>query len=149
MRTGDLETAKRTAHTVKGVAGNLGASALQRIAGEIENCIGDEGLKEKLEMRRTELEEKLGEFVKSLQPILGGQEEKTPTAPTGDADRSRWPEVSGQLKQLLSEGDATAADVLEQERDLVIAVLGKVKASQFAEHVESFSFEEALELLDV
>ena len=43
---GDMETARRLAHTIKGVSGNVGAEEVQREAASLESVIknGDEGL---------------------------------------------------------------------------------------------------------
>ena len=43
LRSGDVETAGRLAHTVKGVSGNLGAESLYRAAAELEKAIKEGG----------------------------------------------------------------------------------------------------------
>ena len=147
IHAGDLETAKRTAHTVKGVAGNLGAAALHKLAGDVENAIGKEDLSHKLESLRADLGVKLVEFVERLRPILGASKNGGSKKRSTEVDTNRWPDVRGELEQLLNDGDASATDVLEKERDLVAAILGEDKASELIDHVESFSFEDALDLL--
>jgi CheY-like chemotaxis protein len=39
LQAGDAQTAERIAHTVKGLAGNIGATALQALAGQVEQDI--------------------------------------------------------------------------------------------------------------
>jgi PAS domain S-box-containing protein len=59
---GNLETARRIAHTLKGVSGNLSAVELYRKASEAENALrGNE---------RTIIDEKLSELEKSIKPIM-------------------------------------------------------------------------------
>ena len=52
LQSGDVETAARIAHTVKGVSGNLGGESLYRAAAELEKAI-KEG-KENLDHLMTE-----------------------------------------------------------------------------------------------
>ena len=51
------------------------------------------------------------------------------------------------MKRLLEDNDADATEILENHKALFRVVLGREVASQLEEHLESFSFEEALELL--
>jgi len=68
---GDRKTAERLAHTVKGVAGNLGARAVQAAAGALEHAIsaGDDG--GRIEDLRRRLADELGMLVDRLRPALG------------------------------------------------------------------------------
>lgn len=66
--TGDFETAERTAHTVKGVAGNIGAKKLFITAGILENR-----LRESLV---NDIEKEADELMKVLKPILNDIEKE-------------------------------------------------------------------------
>jgi len=63
LQSGDMETAARLAHTVKGVSGNLGGESLYRAAAELEKAIkeGKEGL-----------DPPLTEFGSQLKAIMAG-----------------------------------------------------------------------------
>jgi PAS domain S-box-containing protein len=63
LRSGDVETAARLAHTVKGVSGNLGGEALYRAAAVLEKAI-KEGVKG--------IDEPMAEFGSQLKVVMGG-----------------------------------------------------------------------------
>jgi two-component system, sensor histidine kinase and response regulator len=44
LQSGDLATATRLAHTLKGVAAGLGARRLETAAGDLERCLKSDGL---------------------------------------------------------------------------------------------------------
>ncbi len=66
LRSEDLMTATRLAHTVKGVSGNLGAEDLYHVAADLENAIRDQS---------DNLDELLTEFSRQLKVVMDGIEE--------------------------------------------------------------------------
>jgi signal transduction histidine kinase/DNA-binding response OmpR family regulator/HPt (histidine-containing phosphotransfer) domain-containing protein/HAMP domain-containing protein len=148
LTQGDKDTAHRLAHTVKGVAGNLGAKPLQAVAGKLETAIGSDADAESLELLRTEFGREIQSLVSQLKPVLIEKSpEAIPEVVDVDVDQKRWAEVLEEMQRYLTENDADAAELLENEGELFQAVLGVEAASQLEEHLESFSFEEALDLL--
>jgi signal transduction histidine kinase/CheY-like chemotaxis protein/HPt (histidine-containing phosphotransfer) domain-containing protein/HAMP domain-containing protein len=141
----DVDTAKRLAHTVKGVAGNLGAKPLQLTAGKLELAIGSEDDSQKLEQLRSKFGQEIQSLVQQLEPVF--QTESPVESVEVQVDESRWPDVLKQIRVHLVENDADAVELFEEQRDLFRAVLGDKISTQIEEHLESFSFDEALDLL--
>ena len=81
---GRHKDAEIAAHSVKGSAGNVGATSLQAAAGELETAIR-EGAKELLNERLAAFEDALHSFVATLD-ILGAEKAKTAAAPGAVAD---------------------------------------------------------------
>ena len=145
LEENDKETAQRLAHTVKGVAGNLGAKRLETVAGKLESAIRAD---EETEPLLHEFEREILSLVNQIGPLLNGQKapESQPESEI-EVDQSQWSEVAEEMKRLLEDNDADATEILENHKALFRVVLGREVASQLEEHLESFSFEEALELL--
>jgi two-component system sensor histidine kinase/response regulator len=70
LAAGDPATAERLAHTLKGVSGNVGATRIQALAGELEQAIKDGHAADDVQMRLVELEVPLGSLVAALQAQL-------------------------------------------------------------------------------
>jgi len=70
LAAGDSETAQRVAHTLKGVSGNVGATAIQELAGALEQALRDAQPLDEVRMRLVELEVPLGTLVATLQEQL-------------------------------------------------------------------------------
>src|SRR5437762_11685429 len=66
LKAGDRPAAERTAHTVKGVAGNLGVKTVQLAAGELEKAIHDGADAPRLESLRRRFATVLTPFVDRL-----------------------------------------------------------------------------------
>jgi two-component system sensor histidine kinase/response regulator len=134
LGAGDVETATRLAHTVKGVAGNLGAEALYRAAAALEKAI-KEGQKETVEHSIEELEAHLQVVLGGIQTLKGGEHRSSePEAPAA--------EVTGDtaaVKPLLTE----SAGLLES--DLVEA---SARLESLGEHLRHSNLEEAFKRLE-
>ena len=72
LLAGDHATAERLAHTVKGVAGNLGAGAVQSAAGELERAISSRGDAAHVEALRERVAGQLDGLIGRLRPALAG-----------------------------------------------------------------------------
>ncbi|HEY7065905.1 MAG TPA: response regulator [Chloroflexota bacterium] len=71
LAAGDLATAERQAHTIKGVAGNLGAGAVQAAAGALERALNTAAPAAEVEAARGELAERLTALLAGLRTALG------------------------------------------------------------------------------
>jgi len=133
----DLATAERVAHTLKGIAGNVGASDIQQRAAQVEKAIHDGvnadevllALEGPLQEMITLLEQRLPQPV-SLAPA--------PDQPAGP--------VLAKLRQLLEEDDPEAEDMAEANLALLRSVLGAA-SEDFFRLVRNFDFDKALALL--
>ena len=79
MEAGDAETARRQAHTLKGVAGNIGIVTVGAMAGEVEDAVRNGTLSEDPELLAT-LETMIGEVVGGLSFFFEAHGEKQEAA---------------------------------------------------------------------
>ena len=147
LKTGDRATAERTAHTVKGVAANLGAKAVQAAAGELEKALHGNLDAARLESLRGEFEAVLTPFVERLSAALG-KEAAVAAAPAGIAvDPAQLKLLVEQMNKHLSEFDAAASDCLEANRDAFASLFSAEEFGKFEQHVQDYAFDDALALL--
>ncbi|HBP20958.1 MAG TPA: hypothetical protein DEA08_24625 [Planctomycetes bacterium] len=156
LAAGELEEATRLAHTVKGVAGNLGATKLQAAAGEVEGALR--------RGERAAAEAGLEPFGSCLQVVIASAAEleraaqgsDEASAETGISEGSGEPalavsEAAAALRALIEaarEGDLTGCqDALVEARGAGARRLGEA-FRQAEGSIEDYAFEEAVELLE-
>jgi len=146
MAAGDRDTATRLAHTTKGVSGNIGATAVQHLAGQLE-----QGLNGGLAM--ADLEPVLEAMAKRLGPLLQAIERQLPEAAPADpraplgVDKAQLVRVTQHLRELLQEMDSEAADWwADNARLLQSAFPAHAQAIEAA--VRDFEFDRAIDQLD-
>jgi two-component system sensor histidine kinase/response regulator len=115
LRAGDLASAERAAHTLKGTAGNIGATALQAEAEALEQAIHHQpadAVQALAERTRQQLEA----LVAAITPQLPA--ERAPVEPPV-VDSEQAQAVRAQLARLLREDDAEAIELLQQHASLL------------------------------
>jgi two-component system sensor histidine kinase/response regulator len=148
LRAGDQATAERTAHTVKGVAANLGAKTVQAAAGELEKALRDRADPARLEGLRQQFAAVLGPFVDRLRAALG-DEPAPPAAPVAVAvDPAQLKRVVTQMTAHLVECDAASADCLEENRGALASLFSPEAFREFEQRLQSYAFAEAHALLE-
>ncbi len=137
-----MQTAERLAHTLKAVAGNIGAEALQQCAAELEQACrtGADAVSLQAALLRCDEE---------LQPLLGALQ-ALPTfevVPAGEpVDPQELARVRQQLEQLLAEDDMASAELFEQHAGVLRTSLGAAYPA-LEQAMRAFDFEQALEIL--
>jgi len=111
LRVGEQDTATRHAHTLKGLAGTIGAKKLQEAAGQLE-------AQSMAKMHSGELENGLRHVLEALRIVLDGLASLSTgsTARANAASGLSIPLLQAQLEQLsqlLEEGDGEALSLLE------------------------------------
>jgi CheY-like chemotaxis protein len=158
---GDWTLAERVAHTLKGVAGNIGADDISARAADLQALCREKNT-EHLPDALKALESVLTPFMQALQEFFAniGITTLGTGAGTGNAsnlialkstfnipaDSARVKSVVQELAELLAENDAEAADVLQQEADVLRSALGDNFAA-LEQAVQAFDFDAAQELL--
>ena len=149
---GDANVAERTAHTLKGVAGNIGATALQNIAGKIEK-----GLKNGINI--AELEPELAQcedlFKKTVAAITlftaqtteDSVKKQTIEPAMTEIDASSASRLMKRFHYLLSQSDGEAEDYLEQNKAVLKSLLGAAELDRLQDSLSRFDFDEALKHL--
>jgi polar amino acid transport system substrate-binding protein len=149
----DPETATRLAHTIKGLAGNIGARNLHLAAEDLEAV---------LRQGRTEnIPERLSTFSKALDLVLDSiaaleiqgadhAENRLSAEPIPDAtDPERVFFCLIELKWLLAEDDYRAVKSLATLKAALPAGMAKNELVELEKHIEGYAFEKALETLSV
>jgi signal transduction histidine kinase/DNA-binding response OmpR family regulator/HPt (histidine-containing phosphotransfer) domain-containing protein/HAMP domain-containing protein len=143
-RAGHYGDAERLAHTVKGVAANLGARDVAGAAGELERRLRDNATAADITAARHALADR-------LEPLLAALARNLPPPPPpattpGAAMVRLTPDATAKLLALLVESDPAAADlVAAHERALQILLGGRW--AEFERHVNGYTFDQAHGLL--
>jgi len=138
----DRALAERLAHTVKGVAGNIGAPTVQNAAAQLEKAIKDSAPAAEIEVWLASLEESLAYLIRGLKVSLEGVEGKP--AQAGDPEQVKA--AVEQLSRYLAESDAAAIDFFESAAPHLQILFGS-EFNHFASLVENYAFSEAYEEL--
>ena len=142
----DPEAATRYAHTLKGVAGNIGAKDVQNTAKALESaCRNGKDMEE--------IEVLLNKVALALSPVLAGlavldQTETKNTVQDQVLDTQKFKSHLVRLKDLLENDDADATDVVEELVELPGIEIHMSILKRLLQTIEEYDFEEALEELD-
>jgi len=148
LRSGDVETAARLAHTVKGVSGNLGGEALYRAAADLEKAI-KEGAKD--------MEAPMAEFASQLKVVMGGikvleeglaaQKEPEPLAGVS-VDKEAVKDLLQEMAQLLESDLTEAMNRLETLRQHLVNSSAYEEFKRLERQVEGFDTDGALKSME-
>jgi HPt (histidine-containing phosphotransfer) domain-containing protein len=147
LKSGDRETAQRTAHTVKGVAGNLGIKGVQLAAEKLEKAIRENDdqvasiLKEfssLLHPQIASLEKALGE-VAALSQDNGVKKTLDPAAAAIGLAR---------LRILLDASDGDCEEVFRTLQPMLSGHVEKARLDALSADIGDFEFSAAIEKLD-
>jgi signal transduction histidine kinase/CheY-like chemotaxis protein/HAMP domain-containing protein len=149
LAKGEAAVAERLAHTLKGVAGNIGAKQVQSAAGALEKLIREKGEKAPLESAKQQASAALEPIVSQLRAALGSS---APVA-QGPArlivvDPAKARETAAQLLKLLSEFDPAAAEFVDTNQAALQLFVGENKWAQFDKLVQSYAFADAQSQLE-
>ena len=141
LQAGNLTEATRHAHTLKGVAGTIGARKLQKSAANLEVLSQHSSPAEELEavLRQTTAE---------LTVVLDGLTSLGATAPSS---ASSVPKAAAdvlqarlqQLPALLEQGDVEALNHIQEIENLLDTQQRETLFAELLRHVEAFEFEAA------
>jgi PAS domain S-box-containing protein len=137
LRASDADTAERLAHTLKGVAGNIGAVPLQDAAGELETALRAQAPREQIDRCLAVVSDHLQALVAALAPQL----EKLVVP--GEAAMPQGDAVLQRLADLLAQDDPQAVDLLATHGPLLRAELGPHYAA-VADAIGAYDFEAAV-----
>ncbi|NOY74601.1 MAG: response regulator [Kiritimatiellaeota bacterium] len=155
MGDSDWDTAERTAHTMKGVAGNIGANQVFKCAVELDALLtravkqtkdggGMPFQEEKINAILDELAKLTADLIENIEksPILADERDAPPRQ---DADPAKLAELTAKLAELLEDNDSEARAVVEE----IMKLSDDPKLSEIAELVSDYDFDEALKLLGI
>ncbi|HRY14287.1 MAG TPA: PAS domain S-box protein [Candidatus Competibacteraceae bacterium] len=139
---GDRDVARRIAHSLKGVAGTLGATRLQPLAVGLEQAIQQPGDVD-LEPCIAEVEAEQRTLIAALKAALPVESDVLPVA----VNAAHVDEVLARLEALLMEDDMEASGVFRESAGLLRAALGPA-ADEMERHINVFDYSGALVLLN-
>ena len=140
LDAGDIALAERIAHTLKGVAGSIGATELERDASALETAIHAKATREMIDAA-------LLPASLRLDTLVAGLADKLPAAATQDLSEADQADqaliVCAQLARLLEQQDFEAEELFEHNREVLESALGTgflpLKAA-----METLRFDQAL-----
>ncbi|MDL2272464.1 Hpt domain-containing protein [Desulfovibrio sp. OttesenSCG-928-I05] len=151
VASGDMNTAERTSHTIKGLAGTLGATNLQTVAARLEALCREAsdtaGIASTLEEFKAELAGAMDDIAAYLGPAEGGAPAAQPgpaaqAAPRAELDQSKL----AALFVLLEDDDAEANLLYKDIRPALVQRHPGI-VSALDRSIEGFDYGQALSLL--
>ncbi|MCC4854799.1 response regulator [Vibrio lentus] len=136
---------QRYLHTLKGVAGNLGASDLHSLCENLESEITDDDLKEKVIKTTIELSQEIANSIFHTTVATEntrGHQAKPETSPNQPST-----ELYGQLLEAVSNDDTEALNIVLNIEDGAVVGLTPSEFKRLESALEEFDFDSATELL--
>ena len=144
LEAGDQDAARITAHTLKGVAGNIAARSLAEIAGAIESALKG-GHPEEARRHLCALEAALAEVMESAD-LLSRTESVVPEIPREALDAATLNLRLQELSRLLAGRDLGALEIFAELRPF-LEMADPTRLATLAETMERLDFAAALDLL--
>lgn len=141
----DLETAERLAHTLKGVAGNLGAKEIQTRAAALESYLNRQNI-DSAQAELPKLEWVVGTLVADIQAYQAEHESSSDVE--GGTNLAELLPKLDTLKALLMEDDGEVEERFFDLQPGLQTVISKSTLDTLADQIEMFDFEAALATLE-
>jgi CheY-like chemotaxis protein len=138
----DWGTAERLAHTLKGVAGNIGAGSVQQLAAQVEAAAKERRPRAEVDTLLTAVGGPLAKLVGELLQKLPEEQGKAAVA----VDQEKLKAVCEKLDALLADDDSEAGDVLDENADLLNAAF-PAHYRRIDDAIRAFDFEAGLAAL--
>jgi two-component system, sensor histidine kinase and response regulator len=150
LARGDTALAERLAHTLKGVAGNIGAKSVQLAAGDLEKLIRGQAKADEVKSASRKVSAALDPLLSRLQAALASASPPPAAAPAAatPVNPAQSREAAAQLGKLLAEFDPGAADFVEANQAALHPLFAGETWTQFEKAVQNYSFAEAQGQLD-
>lgn len=146
INEGDFETAERSAHTIKGLAGSLGATSLQEVSAGLEKMCRDQRTGPELDALIADFGREVGAAVGAIRVYL--EQSAAPAAPAAASPVSNAL-LASQLTVLaahVDESDAKALMLFDEMRQH-LAAYDADAAKRIAGAFELFDFHTAAETI--
>ncbi len=144
---GDRELAERIAHTLKGVAGNIGARSLYKAAGHLEKRIHDNASAQEIEAAQSQAQAELDTLLAGLKPIaISASALVAPPATPVDSVQIR--RAASELILLLQAFDPGATDFVESNHATLRSLFVGSAWEEFEKLIQGYAFGDAQALLE-
>lgn len=146
LKDNDCAAATRLAHTLKGVAGNIGAVSIQESAQSLETLCQQKAVEKEIRTELKKVTTKLNALIAELaildKPSQGNIDK------VQDFDDERFQKYLLKLRELLEDDDTDAADLLDEIRSMSGIDRYRTRLKQLSRAIEEYNFEQALMELD-
>jgi len=136
LEAGDLKSACRGAHSLKGAAATLGATAVQKLATELEQLLRDGATT----LAAFDLIDRVDYLNRSLCRSIIAADREGPGHASGNPQIAR--KTLGHLASLIREDDVRAAALFKESLPMLQSLFGE-DCKQLARDLEQFDFEAA------
>ncbi len=137
----DWEQAERAAHTLKGVAAQIGAQALSEAARRLEQALRQRQPASELESLRAAVASQLLPLNQAIAACLPRPAD---TGPAAGPDSRQWPPLRARLQGLLESCDTECLQLFEDHAGQIQAALGPERYARVAQAIRDFDFALAL-----
>jgi two-component system, sensor histidine kinase and response regulator len=147
LTSSDAQKPTRLAHTLKGLAGNIGAEEVQEAAHALEKACGEGASSDELSRLLTEVQARLAPVLDGLAVFTNRAATNAASAPDDQAtglDQARLQ----QLRALLEDDDTEAVDLMDELLSQAADESQRNVLSGISQSVENYEFEAALLSLD-
>jgi two-component system sensor histidine kinase/response regulator len=141
----DFVSPEHLMHTLKGVAGNLGAKALSGLAAELERSLRDRNA-QSLEAGLSSIARELARLMEAIRNFLAAGATDAPLR-TSISDSAEAVTLLRHLKQMLADDDGAALDYLLEARDRIGGAISGTDLDSLHKAVADFDFPAALDCL--
>jgi len=150
LMNGQTEYVQRRAHTIKGVAGTIGAKDLMKNSAALEHAFISDA-KEDRRALMVELTKSLNEVMKSIGVILAPayehHEKRSGPGGAENVDLEKVRPLMTELMGLLMEGDAGSEECFEALRDNIDVSDYSEYMDKLQEQIDGYDFEDAMQTL--
>ena len=148
LEEGDRPGAERVAHTLRGVAGNLGATTLQASAEALESSLRNAAPYAQTTPLLAHMADQLASLIQALQAVPGLFTTE-PTSGSGElsaTERQDAAAIAVQLKALLANDDASVTELWESHARVLRVLF--TNAAKIEDAINAYDFEAAMSLME-
>lgn len=147
LADGNVAAAEHLTHTLKGVAGNIGAEMLQQKATALDQALRrNDGQGQKLETLRQRLAEELAAVTGTIAAALAeeGDAAPSPAAPLDAAQRHRARQLLAELAERLEASEIHAGHLFQESRALLAGLLPPADLDGLEKAIADYDYDRAL-----
>ncbi|MBF0611863.1 MAG: response regulator [Magnetococcales bacterium] len=141
LAQGALADAQRVAHTVKGLAGNLGANLLFLAATQLDHALQNQSPATEIQELLAGFNLQLGQVVKTLQELFLAEESQSPALDA--VSQEKLAAGLEKLEKLLSEEDAESLDCFLELRSGLVTMIDAQTLATLEDAMNSYEFSTA------
>jgi PAS domain S-box-containing protein len=147
LNSKDAALAERTAHSVKGISGNLGAVDAQAAAAELETAIRERYPESRIQEALSHFSSALEATMSRIRSGIGAAPQPAAAAEAKKLGPSALRQVLKKLTQYSTDSDSEASEYLESVRDGLYSSIPSADFQQLETAVNAYNFEAALDTL--